>query len=229
MTLAGLIGTIVREKPECRLSGLIDKLTDSSLLLGSQPNSRTFVVAGRWFLFFLWLAPTALVAQLLAARTLSLPQGLPEFYVSGIVQDRAGFVWVATRDGLTRYDGRRFKLFRHQPRNSRSLANNVIIALQTVSDSTLLVHLENGTFQLFNPQTEQFKSLLPRQRLDQAGIQVNSAQLSRDGQRFWGRHERHVMHYSLSQNQITVFPFPQPDSIYAGGLLLDTTQEMSGC
>lgn len=184
--------------------------------------------ASFWFTFLLLLVAHPLLAQTLPSRNISLQQGLPEYYVSGIVQDKAGFIWIATRDGLARYDGRRFKLFRHQVRNGASLANNVIVSLQTVSDSALLLRLENGAFQLFNPETEQFKNLLTKQRLDQEGLQVYNSWISPDEQHFWGRKERQLIHYSPRRNRINRYAlqFPLPDGGYAGNeLLLDSTQE----
>ena len=185
-----------------------------------------YVSANLWCTCLLMLAGPLLVAQRLPSRNLSLQQGLPEYYVSGIVQDKAGFVWIATRDGLARYDGRRFKLFRHQLGNPRSLANNVITSLQIVSDSALLVLLETGTIQVFNPQTEQFKDLLTRQRLDQDRIQVSNAILTAEERHFWGRHERQLMHYSPRKDRITRYSLPDqffPDGVFAGNhLLLDS-------
>ncbi|WP_461117563.1 hybrid sensor histidine kinase/response regulator transcription factor [Spirosoma jeollabukense] len=186
------------------------------------------MVARRWFTVLFMLAMHSLVAQHVPSRNLSLRQGLPEYYVSGIVQDKAGFIWIATRDGLARYDGRRFKLFRHQPRDPSSLANNVISSLQLVSDSALLVHLETGTIQLFNPQTEQVKDLLTRQRLDQERIPVTNILLTADQRHFWVRNERQLTEYSLRQNRFTRHPLPKdflPDDVFAGNhLLLDSSQ-----
>lgn len=69
------------------------------------------------FCFRLWLLlliiNNPLRAQPFTSRTLSLQHGLPEYFVSGLIQDKAGFIWIATRDGLARYDGRQFKVFRH--------------------------------------------------------------------------------------------------------------------
>ncbi|RAJ93238.1 two component regulator with propeller domain [Larkinella arboricola] len=173
------------------------------------------------------LAMHPLVAQPFTSRNLSLQQGLPEYYVSGIVQDKAGFVWIATRDGLARFDGRRFKLFRHQIRNPNSLANNVITSLQVVSDSTLLVQVETGIIQLFNPQTEQFRNLLTQQRLDQDHAHVSNVLLTSDERHFWGRWERQLIHYSPRQDRITSYSLPDqflPNSVFAGNhLLLDST------
>ncbi len=178
-----------------------------------------------WFTVLLMLAMSPLMAQTLPSRNLSLQQGLPEYYVSGIVQDKVGFIWIGTRDGLARYDGRRFKLFRHQPRNLHSLANNVITSLQVVSDSALLVQVETGTIQVFNPQTEQFRDLLTRQRLDKDSTQVYTALLSADERHFWGRKERHIIYYSPLKDRITRNSLSSliPDSVYPGNkLLLDS-------
>ena len=42
----------------------------------------------------------------------TVEQGLPSDYVNCIIQDRFGFIWIGTRDGLCRYDGYQFKIFR---------------------------------------------------------------------------------------------------------------------
>ncbi len=130
----------------------------------------------RWTALSLLLIGSTVAAQSMSSRTLSLSQGLPEYFVSGIVQDRAGFIWIATRDGLARYDGQHFKLFRHQPDNPRSLASNILLSLQTVSDSALLLQLENGTLQLFSPLTEVFSTLLTKQRLAPLHAHIAHAQ-----------------------------------------------------
>lgn len=43
-----------------------------------------------------------------------------------IIQDREGFIWIATQNGLARYDGYRFKFFRYDPRNPNSLKHNFV-------------------------------------------------------------------------------------------------------
>ena len=55
-------------------------------------------------------------------RKLANPLNLSEIRVESIVQDRQGFIWFGTQDGLNRYDGYKFKVFKHEPGNPKSLS-----------------------------------------------------------------------------------------------------------
>src|SRR5690606_31964678 len=50
--------------------------------------------------------------------------------ITGIIQDDLGFIWIATQDGLNRYDGYDFIVFKNNPDDSTSLPNNYIYFLQ---------------------------------------------------------------------------------------------------
>ena len=75
----------------------------------------------------------SLLAGLLSAEAAALPvdvdrysleQGLSQSIVEAIVQDRRGFLWLATEDGLNRWDGHRFTVFRNVAGDPRSLSYN---------------------------------------------------------------------------------------------------------
>ena len=55
--------------------------------------------------------------------------GLPSSVVYKTVQDHDGFIWVGTQDGLARYDGVEFRIFRHDPADPASIASNDVSAL----------------------------------------------------------------------------------------------------
>jgi signal transduction histidine kinase/ligand-binding sensor domain-containing protein len=55
--------------------------------------------------------------------------GLPDREVNRIVEDSIGFIWVGTSDGLARFDGREWRVFRHQQGDPRSVCGNTITAL----------------------------------------------------------------------------------------------------
>jgi ligand-binding sensor domain-containing protein/signal transduction histidine kinase len=66
------------------------------------------------------------------------------------LQDRRGYVWVGTEDGLGRYDGYGFETFRHDPADPRSLSDNYIIALHESRDGTLWVGTSDGGLNRFD-------------------------------------------------------------------------------
>ena len=61
--------------------------------------------------------PEALLAQKnnLKFERISLEQGLSQNTIYGILQDRQGFMWFGTQDGLNKFDGYDFKVYKHDP------------------------------------------------------------------------------------------------------------------
>jgi len=55
---------------------------------------------------------------------LSIEQGLSQSIIEQMVQDQKGFMWFATEDGLNRFDGYRFTVYKHVPSNPNSLSYN---------------------------------------------------------------------------------------------------------
>ncbi len=55
--------------------------------------------------------------------------GLPQSFISGITQDKDGFIWLGTLDGLSRYDGRGFKNFHYRSNDSTGISSNAIAYL----------------------------------------------------------------------------------------------------
>ena len=69
--------------------------------------------------------------------------GLSHNGISAILQDSLGFIWVATQDGLNKYDGYSFEQFRYQP-DTVSLSSNNIICLAEGVDGVLWIGTDNG-------------------------------------------------------------------------------------
>lgn len=95
-------------------------------------------------------------ARNLRFERLSLEQGLSQSHVNCILQDRHGFLWLGTQDGLNRYDGYRFQVFKHDSRDPDSLANNTVWALFEDKDGVLWVGTDGGGLDRWDPSRQGF-------------------------------------------------------------------------
>ena len=84
---------------------------------------------------------------------LTTNDGLSQSYVTAILQDRRGFMWFATRDGLNRYDGNTFVVYKHNPNDPASLTSNFIQDLIEDDDGNLWLATNTGVNK-FDPATE---------------------------------------------------------------------------
>ncbi len=75
-------------------------------------------------------------------QTWGRAEGLPQVSVMGILQDRAGYLWVATQEGLARFDGIEFQVF--DRRNSPEITVNYLVALEEGADGALWAATEGG-------------------------------------------------------------------------------------
>ena len=82
--------------------------------------------------------------------------GLSQNLIYCIYQDHKGFIWFGTKDGLNKYDGYEFKVYRHQPGNKWSLSNNNIRAITEDKSGNLWIGTFGGGLDKFNPVTQRF-------------------------------------------------------------------------
>ena len=87
---------------------------------------------------------------------LNTEQGLSQSNVYAITQDRIGFIWIATADGLSRYDGSSFKVFRRMAGDKTTLSDNFATCLATDHTGTLWIGTRDGGLNTFNHTTGRF-------------------------------------------------------------------------
>ena len=85
-------------------------------------------------------------------------QGLSQNTIGCISQDSIGFLWFGTYDGLNRYDGYNFKIFKHDPEDSTSISNNFIRYTCVDRNGTLWVGTMSGGLNRYDQETESFTS-----------------------------------------------------------------------
>ncbi len=90
---------------------------------------------------------------------LTTNDGLSQGYVTAILQDRRGFMWFATRDGLNRYDGNTFVVYKNNPNDPGSLSSNFIQDLMEDDHGYLWIATNTGVNK-FDPATERFTRYL---------------------------------------------------------------------
>jgi ligand-binding sensor domain-containing protein len=83
-------------------------------------------------------------AQSLKFDHLTDKQGLSQNNVVDICQDKLGFIWVGTEDGLNFYDGYNFTIFRNNPKDPYSISNNNIHCVRTNKNGDLWVGTQAG-------------------------------------------------------------------------------------
>ena len=89
---------------------------------------------------------TACFAQLngKSIKYVGVEEGLSNNVVNSLYQDRFGFIWMGTYDGLNRYDGYSFKIFRNKWNDENSLINNHITALSGDNKDRIWIGTQKG-------------------------------------------------------------------------------------
>ena len=79
------------------------------------------------FLSLLIFSPQYLWAQKSTRyERLTTASGLSQSTINKIIQDKKGFLWFATADGLNRYDGYSFRVYRNDPNDKKTLSGSDI-------------------------------------------------------------------------------------------------------
>ncbi len=104
--------------------------------------------------------PLEAQGRTVAFEHLTPDDGLSQSVVAGMLQDDQGFLWLATQDGLNRYDGYQFKVFKHDPGDPDSLSNNFILSIDRDPSGQLWIGTNGGGLNRYDPQTGTFTHYL---------------------------------------------------------------------
>lgn len=78
--------------------------------------------------------------------------GLSNNWIRALAIDSIGFLWISTEDGLNRYDGHRFKQFKHDPQNENSLFQDVVGQTYVDKNGNVWISYPSGDFSLYKDE-----------------------------------------------------------------------------
>lgn len=106
---------------------------------------------------------------------LSLDQGLSQTTINDITQCHQGFIWIATEDGLNRYDGYEFKVYKHDPQDRMTISDSLVNTLLPDDSGDLWVGTRNNGLNLYSARMDAFRSIdLGVQSQDVRGLALDS-------------------------------------------------------
>ncbi|MBP6309112.1 MAG: PAS domain-containing protein [Arenimonas sp.] len=119
---------------------------------------------------FARIATTLFILLMLASSTLhaeeintvrfqqyGVDDGLSQTTVRALFQDKSGFIWLGTQDGLNRFDGYEFRIYRNDPSNLNSLSDNHVVAIVPDSKNGFWVGTQSAGLSHYNPINDNFQ------------------------------------------------------------------------
>jgi ligand-binding sensor domain-containing protein/anti-sigma regulatory factor (Ser/Thr protein kinase) len=134
---------------------------------------------------FLWGLPVGMTAQVsfLQTQFYSLNDGLSNRTITDIHQNKEGFLWIATPNGLNRFDGYQFKVLNDNPENPYQISESgpTTIAEDKWGNLVLTYSTNSGIIDLLDPKSMEVKKI---ELLPEFGIRGLTRQIkvSKDGE-----------------------------------------------
>lgn len=146
----------------------------------------------------------ALTSPLQAQRFefLGVENGLSQIVVRAVAQDKQGFLWIGTWEGLNRYDGYSFTHYRNDPNDSLSISENSITSLFVDSRDQLWVQFSSGRMNVLDSTRRRFTLIRDQQGKPLSYIQLQPLVEDRQGN-VWGVADTLVFKVNIRSLRVT--------------------------
>lgn len=119
-------------------------------------NRNTVILLKLYKIVILLLTTGIAFSQNIPFKHLIIEDGLSNNQIFDIIQDKTGFIWLATDDGLNRFDGYNFKIYRKIPNDPTSLSDNSIWTLYEDKTGFIWIGTKSGELNRYDPKTNKF-------------------------------------------------------------------------
>lgn len=111
----------------------------------------------------------------------STEEGLPQYTVMDMLQDHKGFMWFATWDGFSKFDGNSFKNYKVQTENTYLMKSNRVEHIYEDKYGYIWLHSYDNAVHCFNPYTESFKGLQSIPELQDYNFRLSRVEIRPSG------------------------------------------------
>ncbi|MCX6180723.1 MAG: response regulator [Bacteroidetes bacterium] len=146
-----------------------------------------------------------------ATHVYTVSNGLSSNTINSIYQDKSGYIWIGTDDGLNLFDGYTFRIFRNEPDNAQSINHNKIIFIKEDSKGNLWVGT-NTSISKYNPASNTFSNYFINKSAQGFTLSNQNTDHSRfnmfdldENDNLWTSISGGLLHINLSSNKITSF------------------------
>ena len=158
---------------------------------------------------------------------LTTADGLSQSGINSILQDRQGFMWFGTSDGLNRYDGYHFRIYRHDPEDANSPSGNSVHALLEDRRGRIWMSVHGGGVDRLDPETDTFTHFRhdPNDPNSLSGNIVNSILEDRQGRIWIGTQRDGLNLLDPETGRVTRYPV-EPDG--ATNFMMSLAEDSAG-
>lgn len=166
------------------------------------PN-RTYIV----FFIVIFFSAQSLKAQneTYTVEHYGIKNGLSQNYVNCVFQDAFGYIWVGTQDGLNKFDGYSFKVYKQDPNNKHSISHNFITGITASKDSSLWIVTNDG-LEKYDHRSNLFQNILKNRPVKQSVYSTKIKSVYEDDENIlWIRTIDGIIQYYIEKNEFSEY------------------------
>lgn len=156
-------------------------------------------------ILILWLIATNIAAQITDFKSehYAVDDGLSQGSANCIFQDKKGFIWIGTQDGLNKFDGYKFTTYQHNPLDTNTISANWVYGIDEDDNGILWIATQNG-LNAFNPRTNKFKKYYTHQQSSSNNEEIFAVLVGMDGF-IWFKSSKFLYKLDTANNTISVY------------------------